>query len=148
MLARAAAGTGKEITGLKTSLKENIGVAGAHASLNDTVVAIIARLLGMKPAEININETLEQYGFDSMLAMQLFQQLQSQADPSLDSARLQGCGTIQDIIHVLSAGLKEKPAFLVGQTMISPRTHRSQFPELVHLNQWSDGRPVFWLHPI
>jgi polyketide synthase PksN len=108
----------------------------------DRVVDIVAQLLGMRATEVNVNEAIDQYGFDSILLMQLLQQLQTELDPSLDSIKLGKCETTQDIIDILQPQSKEK-------VIISHPEHKPtwpQFPEIIRLNQNVYGHPVFWFH--
>jgi polyketide synthase PksN len=123
------------------------------ASLEHRVIAITSGLLGMTPGEVNTDKPLEQYGFDSIILMQLFQQLQAQVDPTVPLDALQECRTIKDVIKVLSRPKGDQPVLgvLDGQTARVPGSAAwSQFPELIHLNRTSPGSspgpPVFWFH--
>ncbi len=115
-------------------------------SINNQVIDIISNLLGMKGTEVNVNKPLDQYGVDSILSVQLLQQLQTRLDPSLDIVKLQECKTLQDIIHILPPQNSEKLALLRQKSSQSLAITWSQFPELIHLNQIFSGRPVFWIH--
>jgi len=116
-----------------------------YTSVEDAVMAIVSDLLGMKMAELNCKKPLEQYGFDSILLMRLTQELQARVNPSADLARLKECKTVQDIVAVLPAEFETR-SLLMKQSAGYPRESVSQFPELIHLNQISQGQPVFWFH--
>ena len=68
----------------------------------------------MENKEIDVNKTLEHYGFDSILLMQLLHQLQTQIDPFVDLARLRECKTTQDIINILQQ--RNKNSLLISQS--------------------------------
>lgn len=128
-------------------------VTEINTSLKDRVVNIISGLLGMTVTELNLNKPLSQYGVDSIILMSLFQHLQTQIDPSIDLIELQKCGTIQDIINLVRSQNSYKEVVLDQQTSIFTPVTKAipatwpQFPELIHLNQSHQGRPVFWIHP-
>lgn len=128
------------------SLYNNTSIPETDTTLKDRIVDIISCVSGMAPEELNINKSLDQYGFDSILLMSLFQQLQSQVDASLTVDTLRECRTIQDIINVLPAQNGGEPMALRQQSKIPVPATWPQFPELIHLNQSSQGRPVFWFH--
>ncbi|PSL48190.1 phosphopantetheine binding protein [Chitinophaga niastensis] len=116
-------------------------------SVNTTVMDILGRLLGLSPSEIDVNKPLEQYGFDSILQVQLMQQLQSQISADVETSKLITCTTAAEIcsLHSLSHNGHPQPTKQVTQRR--PASNK-QFPELVHLNQVNEGRPVFWFHPV
>jgi acyl transferase domain-containing protein/thioesterase domain-containing protein len=110
-------------------------------TLKDRVINLIASLLGMQQVELNIQRPLDQYGLDSILLMQLLQQLQAQINPSVDLPMLQECKTTQDVINCVHP---RSVKIAIGHPTI-PNAW-PQFPELIKLNNRSDGRPVFWFH--
>ncbi|WP_456299291.1 beta-ketoacyl synthase N-terminal-like domain-containing protein [Methylomusa anaerophila] len=122
-------------------------------NLDNQVANIIANLLGMTAAELNLNKPLDQYGLDSIQFISLFQRLQSQIDLSLTLDKLRETKTAQDIIAVLRPEKGDKPAAPGQQAVVSvlaasefiPKDW-SKFPELIHLNENFKGRPVFWIH--
>jgi polyketide synthase PksN len=120
----------------------------APTSPDDLIVDIISGLLGMTPTAMNLNKPLQQYGFDSILSMQLLQQLQTRVDPAIDLDRLTGCTTVRDIINVLQPLYNEKQVIGRQQTGMPMTTTWPQFPELIRLNRGSTGRPVFWIHGV
>jgi acyl transferase domain-containing protein/thioesterase domain-containing protein len=140
--------------------QESNVVAEWHQSLNnrDTtethpgstlpakVVEIISHLLGLAPSELNLNKPLAQYGLDSIMFMQLLQQLQSQVDSSINLAGFQEYKTIQDIINSVRPQYRENPVLLRSESGRSTAVARLQFPELICLNQGTMGQPVFWFH--
>ena len=115
-------------------------------STGDRVIQLISKILGMKTTELGLDLPLHQYGFDSILLMQLFQQLQSQFDPSMDLVKLQECRTVKDIINSVSSRNVYNPNTSRQPQEISVPKAWPQFPELIHLNQSVAGRPVFWVH--
>ncbi|MCC5466705.1 SDR family NAD(P)-dependent oxidoreductase [Pelosinus sp. Bkl1] len=125
-------------------LQDSIVSAAAPASRQ--VVNIISGLLGLTPAEINLNKPINEYGFDSIILMQLLQQLQAQVDPTIDLVKLQESRTIQDIVNVVQLQSENRSMLLRQHTNLALLSTWSQFPELIRLNQGSKGRPVFWFH--
>jgi len=123
-------------------------VAPAFTPINDRVVNIISHLLGLTPTAINLNKPINEYGFDSIILMQLLQQLQAQVDPTIDLVKLQESRTIQDIINVVQSPNGNRSMLLGQQANIALLPTWPQFPELIRLNQECQGRPVFWFHPI
>jgi polyketide synthase PksM len=127
--------------------------ANDDVSIDEHIVDIVSGLLGMTAPELNTNRPLEQYGFDSILLMSLFQRLQSQVDPSLSLDKLREFRTTQDIIKILRFQIGDKP-ILLRQKAVNPTPESkalipenwSEFPELIHLNLSTQGRPVFWFH--
>jgi polyketide synthase PksN len=131
---------------------------------NGQIVDIICDQLGISRTELNLNKPLYQYGFDSILLMSLFQRFQSQFDPSITLDVLREARTAQDIINVLLFHMKGQPltqpnnipvmdnqeSFLEAKASVpkDSKAHhaRNNFPELIHLNRISQGRPVFWFH--
>lgn len=130
--------------------------------LQERVIGIISELVGLMPAELKVNKPLDHYGFDSILFMQLLQQIQTQIDPSFSFVKLSECRSMEDLIRELvpNGATKAKPkAEIVSQTpappqapLAAPLAHKpvqtslQQFPELVLLNQATEGRPIFWMH--
>ncbi len=120
-----------------------------EASVKDTVIDIISTLLGMGATEIKLNRPLDQYGMDSILSMQLFRQLKSQVDASIELTTMQACKTVRDIITMLPEKVvsqKPRKPFFQDQSVQNSSKVLMRFPELIHLNQATKGRPVFWFH--
>ncbi len=122
-------------------------------SIADRIVDIVSGLLGMTASELNTNRPLEQYGFDSILLLSLLQRLQYQVDPSLTLDRLRKFRTTQDIINSLRLQIGDESILQSQQAVNSvPKAKKSvlencpEFPELIHLNLSTKGKPVFWFH--
>jgi Polyketide synthase modules and related proteins len=56
----------------------------ASAPVKDRIIDIVSGLTGMEFSEINENKPLEQYGFSSILLVQLLQQMQTRIDPLIN----------------------------------------------------------------
>ena len=133
--------------GSDSLLDGQIGAAHtADSPVKDLIVDIMSGLLGMASAEVNLNKPVGEYGFDSILLLQLLQQIQTTVDPSIDLAGLRECKTIQDIINTCRPPKGEQQRLLGQQTRINIPAAWPQFPELIHLNNSLQGRPVFWFH--
>ncbi|WPQ61778.1 SDR family NAD(P)-dependent oxidoreductase [Chitinophaga sancti] len=122
--------------------------SGPQESVGKTVANIIANMLGLSATELNIKKPLDQYGFDSIQLMELFQQLKSAVHPLLDLETLQNCVNTEDIIQVMPKVNGVAPQMAEENLADEPtvKTDWPQFPELFHLNNKFKGRPVFWLH--
>lgn len=130
------------------------------ASPANRIIDIVCGLLGITVTELSIQKPLYQYGFDSILLMSLYQQLQTQFNTALTLNQLRDFRTTEDIIRVIGQQLGDRtetqlnPEYnaAVPQTVKPLETVQPvpdegrRFPELVHLNQVSQGRPVFWFH--
>ncbi|MUL33971.1 SDR family NAD(P)-dependent oxidoreductase [Priestia megaterium] len=130
-------------------------------SLKERIIEIISEVIGIMPAELKLNKPMNQYGFDSILIMELLQQLQTKISPTFNFVKLRECITIQDIIEALVPEAKEQGIVFPSQpkALAVKSEHKagqnikktaqisySQFPELVLLNDNKQGRPIFWLH--
>lgn len=117
----------------------------SNNSRKEQVVALVSRLLGLAPGDVELNKPLNEYGFDSILLIQLLQQLKIQVDARIDLARLRECRSMQDIINIVPSQYEDE---VVSKQQIrdSMTSRLAQFPELIHLNQSFHGQPVFWFH--
>lgn len=135
-----------------TQEKRNISLNEPVSNhLDHHVIDIIAGLLGITIAELNITKPLDQYGFDSILLLSLFQQLQTQVDPLITLESLRESRTTQDVINILQPQDKERTR--TSKCMNTKQKMKeinfddlSGFPEIVHFNQSFKDRPVFWFH--
>ena len=109
------------------------------------IIGIISRLLGLTPEELNPGKPLVAYGMDSIIWMDFLWQMQTQVDSSLDWNGLRECRTIQDVINIVSSP-EGKEIAISGEGSPKISSFTCQFPELIYLNQSSQGRPVFWIH--
>lgn len=122
------------------------GTTTIHSTLKDQVIDIMSHTLGLTPSEVKLDESLDQYGLNSIILLQLFQKLRTQVDPSISLDKLQACNTMQDILNLVNRQNIDTPILVEKLRTISHRTTWPQFPELIQLNQSSEGRPVFWIH--
>ncbi|MCM3269688.1 SDR family NAD(P)-dependent oxidoreductase [Paenibacillus elgii] len=66
------------------------------------VLHILADLLGVQPDDLKLQAPLSQYGMSSILMLQLLQRLQRKFGPSVNPSDIAACGTIGDIIDILT----------------------------------------------
>ncbi|WP_420217451.1 phosphopantetheine-binding protein [Paenibacillus elgii] len=66
------------------------------------VLHILADLLGVQPDDLKLQAPLSQYGMSSILMLQLLQRLQTKFGPSVNPSDITACGTIGDIIDILT----------------------------------------------
>ena len=129
--------------------------------VDERVIGIVSGILGVKATELDINMSLDQYGLDSILLMPLLQQLQSQLYPSLDLDKLKQCRTTKDIIRIIpdqeknntrkdsepeTEKLTEKQEEITEEVLDTVPDNWKEIAEIIHLNQVTEGRPVFWMH--
>ena len=124
--------------------KESKSIA-TDASVEDAVLAILSDLLTIKPDELNHDKPLDEYGFDSIMLVQLNQRLKTRIDPSIDLDKLRECKAITDIMAIIPAQ-KEHGSKLLEPSNRPLPIETIRFPELVHLNNAVQGIPVFWIH--
>ncbi len=130
-------------------------------SLKERIIGIVSDVIGIMPVELKLNKPMDQYGFDSILIMELLQQLQAQISPTFNFVKLRECITIQDIVQALVPEARVQEIVLPSQPQTlavkseytadltikkTVQASYPQFPELVLLNDNTEGRPVFWLH--
>jgi|GEM_PF-1353800 len=135
-----------ELTVKPVTLLAKASVPRTATSVDNVVVDIISGLLEVTSTEININKSLDQYGVNSIILLQLVQQLQAHVNPTLDVVTLQTCSTIKDIIRVLKLATIDEPILLGQQSEPSTLNSFAQFPELICFNPSCQGRPIFWIH--
>ncbi|MFF4407202.1 SDR family NAD(P)-dependent oxidoreductase [Streptomyces sp. NPDC001404] len=102
----------------------------------DGIPALVADLLGLPAADLDLDAPLEDLGFSSILATQLLQRIQ-RFTPGAGLHELADCRSTRDLVRRFGTALR--PA--------SPDSDEpAEMPEVVHLNGSSRGRPVFWFH--
>lgn len=103
-------------------------------------IQMISDVLGMTPEELNPQKALQDYGFDSIVCIQLLQQWQAEAGLSISLAELQTCQTVQNMVDLIAI---KRENTVQDQSV---QTVSRSFPELIPLNDGKRGRPVFWFH--
>ncbi|MEV0636195.1 SDR family NAD(P)-dependent oxidoreductase [Streptomyces sp. NPDC050619] len=99
----------------------------------DGIAALVADLLGLPAADLDLDRPLEDLGFSSILGTQLLQRVQRFA-PGASLRELAECRSTRDLVRRFETGPRSGPE--------AP----GEMPEVVHLNGSSRGRPVFWFH--
>lgn len=97
------------------------------------IAAVVADLLGLPAADLDLDAPLEDLGFSSILATQLLQRIQRSV-PGASLRELVECRSTRDLVRRFEAGLR------------SGSEEPGEMPEVVLLNGSSRGRPVFWFH--
>ncbi|OIB02943.1 mixed polyketide synthase/non-ribosomal peptide synthetase [Paenibacillus sp. LC231] len=115
--------------------------------VSSRVIDIVSKILGLAPHELSPDLPLDQYGLDSILLMQLLQQLQNQLASAVDLVKLQECRTLLDIITMIESLSKVDGSRIISrQSKSEVPGSWPQFPELILLNNGAQGSPVFWFH--
>ncbi|WP_394848782.1 thioesterase domain-containing protein [Pendulispora brunnea] len=100
------------------------------------IVSLTASVLGLDAGAIDRTKPLEHYGMNSLLLVAMLGHVRS-AFPSFQPAWLQAHHSLDDVISRM-ASVARDGARWTGTL--------SSYPELVHLNRVTSGRPVFWIH--
>ena len=106
--------------------------APVKSTVDERVTVIVADVLGV--SELDPDAALADYGYDSMLAVQLAKRIQTELDPDAGPELLADCRSARDIVRRLAGG------------RTSARPAAARFPEAVRLNSVTTGEPVFWFH--
>ncbi|SKB15922.1 hypothetical protein PL11201_80232 [Planktothrix sp. PCC 11201] len=112
---------------------------------------IMLLTIGLKAEEINLNTSLVQYGVDSVMFLQIFQQIKSNIDSKINLGQLLECRTMQEILIYLKSSRDRsqiEPEKVNHQLVGFSSSNNASFPELIQLNSSTKGRPVFWFHGI
>jgi 3-oxoacyl-(acyl-carrier-protein) synthase/thioesterase domain-containing protein/acyl carrier protein/SAM-dependent methyltransferase len=94
------------------------------------VTGLVASVLGLERQEIDSTRSLADYGLNSLLLVAMLSQLRG-AYPNFQPDWLRPQDTLDDVVARLSG---------------SAAADGPRFPELLHLNGVTRGRPVFWIH--
>ncbi len=97
----------------------------------DFVTGVVASVLGLPEHEIDRAKPLAAYGLNSLLLTGVLSRLRG-AFPAFRPKWLQTHDSLDDVAARLTK---------VAGSAAGPR-----FPELLHLNDVGEGRPVFWVH--
>jgi 3-oxoacyl-(acyl-carrier-protein) synthase/thioesterase domain-containing protein/SAM-dependent methyltransferase len=97
----------------------------------DFVTGVVASVLGLPDHEIDRTKPLAAFGLNSLLLTGVLSRLRG-AFPAFRPEWLQTHDTLDDVAARLTTA---------GVSSAGPR-----FPELLHLNDVGEGRPVFWIH--
>ncbi|MEH1778402.1 MAG: SDR family NAD(P)-dependent oxidoreductase [Nostoc sp.] len=126
---------------------QNSSSKDIEAALTDIMLLI----LGLTREEINLNTPLVQYGVDSIMFIQIFQQIKSNIDTSVNLGQLLECRTMQEMLLYLKSPrdtLQIKSDQANQQVENLSSSDNILFPELIQLNSSTKGRPVFWFHGV
>jgi acyl transferase domain-containing protein/NAD(P)-dependent dehydrogenase (short-subunit alcohol dehydrogenase family)/thioesterase domain-containing protein/acyl carrier protein len=99
------------------------------------VAGILAAVLDLPVSDLDPDEPLKRYGFDSIALMQFVNRMQAEVSPDVSVAAMAACETLREILD------------RVPRAAPPSRVHmRPHFPELIRMNTATVGRPVFWIH--
>ncbi|XNR06503.1 SDR family NAD(P)-dependent oxidoreductase [Paenibacillus amylolyticus] len=90
----------EEIETVPVAKGEVIGSSAPNPSVESDVRSIIAALLGIPPDDMDEHRLLEDYGMDSVLALQLLHHLQARISSEIGMDDLNKCHTLQDVISL------------------------------------------------
>ncbi|NOU16649.1 MAG: SDR family NAD(P)-dependent oxidoreductase [Bacteroidales bacterium] len=134
----------------KFSLPKNIGSTEntqySHFSVGEKAKIFVEQLIvenvhrpleGIDPAANFID-----LGLTSMGILKLSQEIQQKMDISFQPALLFEYNSISSLCVYLA----QHYSMAIEQFIVTRETSSSQFPELIHLNNKTKGRPIFWFH--
>lgn len=93
----------EEMETAPVAIAEVIGSTAPNPSVESDVRSIMAALLGIPPDDMDEHRSLEDYGMDSVLALQLLHHLQFQISSEIGMEDLNKCHTLQDVISVIKS---------------------------------------------
>ncbi|SES33281.1 polyketide synthase PksN/rhizoxin biosynthesis, polyketide synthase RhiD [Lentzea xinjiangensis] len=105
----------------------------APGTVAERVTALLADVLDLDPAELELDVPLRRHGFDSIFMAQFLSQLKKHVDDTLSLDVIAECETLRDVLDA------------VGATA-APVVEVQDHPELIQMNRGREGRPVFWIH--
>ncbi|MEU3645651.1 SDR family NAD(P)-dependent oxidoreductase [Lentzea sp. NPDC034063] len=105
----------------------------APGTVAEQVTALLADVLELEPAQLELDAPLRRYGFDSIFMAQFLSQLRKHVDDTLSLDVIAECESLRDVLAA------------VGATS-APVVALEDHPELVQMNRGRAGRPVFWIH--
>ncbi|MGK4004490.1 beta-ketoacyl synthase N-terminal-like domain-containing protein [Sorangium sp. So ce1036] len=102
------------------------------------VTGLVASVLGLDLATIDRRQPLDRYGLNSLLLVAMVSHIRS-VFPAFQPGWLQPHDTLDAVVARLLQVAGDGARWGVA-------AHRVRYPELVHLNDRTQGRPVFWVH--
>ncbi|MFJ8966505.1 beta-ketoacyl synthase N-terminal-like domain-containing protein [Lentzea sp. NPDC102401] len=105
----------------------------APGTVAEQVTALLADVLELDPAQLELDAPLRRYGFDSIFMAQFLSQLRKHVDDTLSLDVIAECESLRDVLAAVGA---------TSAPVLAVEDH----PELVQMNRGRDGRPVFWIH--
>ncbi|WP_425325414.1 phosphopantetheine-binding protein [Paenibacillus xylanexedens] len=90
----------EEIETVPVAKAEAIESTAPNPSVESEIRSIMAALLGIPPDNMDEHRSLEDYGMDSVLALQLLHHLQARISSEIGMNDLNKCHTLQDVISL------------------------------------------------
>ncbi len=114
-------------------------------SLQEELAASLAEALFREPGDIGLDIRFIDMGMDSIVGVNWIQKINKRYGISIAVTKVYDYPTISEFSKFIEKELSEKKTDLTKFPVASP-SQRWQFPELIHLNQSTQGQPVFWFH--
>jgi 3-oxoacyl-(acyl-carrier-protein) synthase/thioesterase domain-containing protein/acyl carrier protein len=113
-------------------------------SLQEELATSLAQALYKKRSDIDVDASFIDMGMDSMIVVNWMQAINNQYGTSIAATKVYDYPTISEFASFLEKELSNTDE----KRRLNRKSSRfwPQFPELIRLNQASQGRPVFWLH--
>ncbi|WP_025763415.1 SDR family NAD(P)-dependent oxidoreductase [Dyadobacter tibetensis] len=110
-----------------------------------TLKEIVAEIIHMPASDIAESKPLYQYGLDSISTSRFIQQVKK-IIPDVDNRLLFDYPTVGEAADAL---LSLHPQSLANiQTTLSSPPSKKLPKDIIKLNAQTEGRPIFWLHPV
>ena len=114
-------------------------------SLQEYLVTSLAKYLLIDQDEIDVDSKFVEMGIDSSFVISWIQKINYNYGINISVSKLFDYPTINDFSHFLF-----EKEMIKNQNQIEDKSNYAKlglrFPELIKLNQSTDGRPVFWFH--
>jgi 3-oxoacyl-(acyl-carrier-protein) synthase/thioesterase domain-containing protein/enoyl-CoA hydratase/carnithine racemase/acyl carrier protein len=123
---------------LETSLETPISME----YLQEELTTSLAQALYKDRSDIDVDTSFIDMGMDSMIVVNWIQAINNRYGTSIGATKVYDYPTISEFAEFMERELSSKKRSLNRK----PVKLWPQFPELIHLNQGSQGRPVFWVH--
>ncbi|MBU3187802.1 beta-ketoacyl synthase N-terminal-like domain-containing protein [Clostridium estertheticum] len=157
----------KALNSLDPTSEQKINKLTIDKSIEGNLKKFLSKLLEISEDKIDIEEDLLSFGFDSISLLGLAEMLNNYYGIEITPAIFLEHSTLKEITSYLLKEYDEviKNSYLDnfrkevliqhndskkqdGEPKILVKTNVSiKFPELIHLNKCTKGKPIFWIHP-
>ncbi|CAI6244261.1 thioesterase domain-containing protein [Bacillus subtilis] len=127
-------------------LRKNISESSKRLKIE--IINLISNFLSIPSSKINVTESLESIGVDSIILTQLLNIVRDYI-PTIDFEKLYNCHNIEEILTICNE-LKNDLDYINDSSneggLKESYEKKDNYNELIKLNNISNGRPIFWFH--
>ncbi|MCX8131443.1 MAG: phosphopantetheine-binding protein [Clostridia bacterium] len=117
----------------------------SYSLVEEQVMDLISGTIGVEKQKLDMDTSLKDYNIDLFDLAYITERIQAKIGPVIEGDALYQCSTIRDICNLLQTDIKGDEELLKVHDM-ELASETGEFPELIHLNKNTEGRPVFWIH--